>query len=339
MIGRPHRLDDGSGVRAGRRAGRARRRTVPGALLPVMALVLASCSSGDDGPDFDRDGPIFSGDSVWNQPIEADPVLDPQSPDMVSALLEDGGGIAQLYDYGIPVYEVDEDTPRVDVSCTETEWGPCPLEQEPLRIPDDAVPSAGSDGAMVVIDWSTGRVYDFWRAERLPSGDWTASWGTWASVDGDGVGGADGGSTGAGLNLLGGLIRLDEIEAGEIDHALALVSDKSCPEVYRYPAIKTDGHSSGLPCIPQGARVQLDPAIDVESIPGITPGEIAVAQALQSHGGYLRDSSKVAMGIAFEVPTGDRDPYPDVAGFPYDYYEMPHIPWSQLRVLASWDGR
>ena len=332
MVGRSSR-----GTRA-----RGRRLAAAPALLATVVLAASCTSSPDDGPRAGEAGVPFAADSPWNAPIDESPNLDEASDDMVSALLEDGGAVALLYDYGVPVYEVDGDTPAVEVECTQTGWGECPLESDPVPVPEGATPSAGSDGAMVVVDHATGRVYDFWQVRSTGSG-WEASWGTWTDIDGDGTGGeaggATGGATGAGVNLFAGLVRTDEIEEGRIEHALALVSDNSCPDVYRYPATKTDGHAEDLPCIPQGARVQLDPTIDVSAIPGITPGEVAVARALQEYGAYLRDSAEVAMGIAFEVPTDGDDPYPEVAGFPWDYYDMPHIPWQELRVLASWDGR
>ncbi|MGY1621441.1 hypothetical protein ACI789_04505 [Geodermatophilus sp. SYSU D00965] len=334
----------GTPIHSGRRSSRRRRTFGPTVL--AVAVLAAACTSEPVEPPPSTGGvedPAlpFAADSPWNSPIPEDPRLDQASDDMATALLEDGGAVALLYDYGVPVYEVDAGTPSVAVDCTQTGWGECPLETEPVRVPDGASPSAGSDGAMVVIDRATGRVYDFWQARQTGSG-WEASWGTWAGVDSDGIGGeaggATGGATGAGINLLAGLTRTAEIEEGRIPHALAIVSDKSCPEVYRYPATKTDGHADSLPCIPQGARIQLDPSIDVSAIPDITPGERAVARALQEYGAYVRDSSQVSMGIVFEVPTSGEDPYQEVAGFPWDYYDMPHIPWERIRVLASWDG-
>ena len=327
----------------GRRArpGGPRRAVVTAGVLAGL-LALCSCTSParEELPPTDDStrhaGPVFAADSPWNLPIPDDPGLDEDSADMVDALIEDGGAHALTHEFGVPVYEVDSSTPAVPVTCTE-EWGPCPLEEAPVRIPDEATPSPGSDGSLVVIDHAAGRVYDFWQAQQTSDGEWRTTWGTYAPFGGDGSG-EGGGATAAAVNLLAGLVRLEEIEAGQIDHALALVSDKSCPEVFRYPALKTDGHASVPPCIPQGARVQLDPSIDVESIPGITPGELAVARAMQTHGGYVRDSAGTAMGIVFEMPTGEADVYREVAEFPWDYYDMPHIPWDRMRVLADWDG-
>ena len=191
---------------------------------------------------------------------------------------------------------------------------------------------------MVVIDRKAGRVYDFWQAERVSESRWTTSWGTWAPLEDDEVGRESGGSTGAGINLLAGVVRTSEIRAGRIEHALAFASALSCRDVYRYPATKTDGKAPAELCVPQGARFRLDPSIDVTAIRGITPGEIAVAQALQTYGGYVRDSAESSLAVAFEAPRGDDDPYADIAGFPWDYYDMPHIPWERLQVLRQWDG-
>ena len=80
-----------------------------------------------------------------------------------------------------------------------------------------------------------------------------------------------------------------------------------------------------------------DPSIDVDSIPGITPGEKIVAHALQTYGAYCRDTAGAKLAFSFEDPAGKPNPYPEL-GFPWDYYDMPHIPWNHLRVLSSWSG-
>lgn len=286
-----------------------------------------------DAPIADSQEEFFGRDNPWNVPIPSDPVLDEDSDALVAALARERAGYALLYEHGLPVYESDAETPRYEIECTE-DWGPCGLEEGPVPVPAGARPSPG-DGAMVVIDRDSDRVFDFWLARRTAQGGWEAAWGTQTTVDGDGQGGA----TGAGIDLLAGLVRTYEIRAGRIDHALTFASDLSCPDVFRHPATKTDGSSTRRPCLPQGARVQLDPSIDVRRIPDITPGEIAVAEALQKYGAYLRDSGAAPMAYAFERPTDEADPYPVVAEFPWDYYGMPHIPWERLRVLRQWDGR
>ena len=298
-----------------------------------------SGSTGEPAPEpqtplaaFPGGGRPFAVSSPWNVPIPANPVLDPNSTAMAGYLGSEGKAYADLYEYGNPVWEATSSTPAYNVTCTE-EWGTCQLSAAPIPIPASAGASSGSDGSMVVIDWSTRTGYDFWRARKTSSG-WSAAWGTVFSIDGMGT---EGGATGAGVPLLAGIIRTYEIEQGYIDHALAFATDNACEGVLRYPASKTDGSSSQSDCTPEGARVQLNPSIDVDAIPGITPAERMIAHALQTYGAYAGNNGGAKMAFSFQNPVGEKNPYP-AAGLAWDYYDMPHIPWNQLRVLETWNG-
>lgn len=281
----------------------------------------------------------FASTSPFNVPVVAAPALDPDSAAMIARVSRAGLGHANLVEFGIPIYDATPDTSRKSVQCTITQWGPCPLADEsPRPIPANAEPGVGRDGAMVVIDRAADTADEYFQA--APDGTaWTTGWGTITSLSGSGW---DGGTTGAGASRLGGIIRVAEIQAGAIPHALVLESDTACAGSSRPPAVKTDGESSRPDCIPEGARLQLDPTIDVTTIPDITPGEVAVAQALQGYGGYLIDRADTSLAVGFEVapdatPTSPGAVYTQ-AGLAWDYYGMPHIPWDRLRVLQTWDG-
>lgn len=275
----------------------------------------------------------FHPSSPWNSPIPPAPALDPRSHAIVRHLSSGRHpAIANIGAYGVPVYEADASTPRYDVRC-DRPWGLCDLEREGVPIPLNAVPSGGSDAAMVVIDRSAGKVYEFWRAHRVGDG-WRTSWGGVADLHGEGTPGA---AVGAGVSRLAGVVRVEEIAAGEIGHALVFATDNACAERHRYPASKTDGSSQRWNCIPEGARIQLDPSIDVETLPGLTPGERVVARALQDYGAYAIDNGAARMAFIFEVPTDGSQVYRD-AGFEWDFFGLDAIPWSSLRVLSSWNG-
>jgi len=250
-------------------------------------------------------------------------------------LAGDGYGIANLSQYGVAVYETDGSAPTHRVDCTMA-WGPCDLEQQPVPIPDGAQPSSGSDGAMVVLDRSTGRSYDFWQARPSADGSWSTSWAGIADTNGDGYtpGAAQ---TGAGVPRIAGVVRTFEIEQGHIPHALAFSTTNACEGTFRYPASKTDGGSGRADCIPEGARIQLDPQVDVAAIPGIAPGELAVARALQTYGAYAMDNGGAKMAFIFETPSPGEDTY-TAAGLDHDFFRLQHIPWQNLRVLQQWDG-
>lgn len=97
-------------------------------------------------------------------------------------------------------------------------------------------------------------------------------------------------------------------------------------------------------------RIQLDPNLDIRSIPNITPGEIAIARALQKYGAYCGDKSDNGIGWGF---TGELDQTAHLtedgqvyigdtyfnAGFLWDYFQLNSFNWgAHLRVLKNWDG-
>lgn len=281
-------------------------------------------------------GRPFADSSPWNQPIGSNVEVDPNSAAMVAKLATGSQG-AGLYEFGTPVYFADSRTPKYQINCTEN-WGNCGLESESVPIPDNAQPAPGSDGQMVVIDLAANKSYEFWVYNKDKA---TTSWGGILPIDGDGRGTGENSAVGAGVSRLAGVVRTYEIEQGVIDHALVF-STEYClgPDGgtnFRFPATKTDGKYIGSDGIPEGARVQLDPAINVDAIAGISKGEKAVAKALQKYGAYAIDCGGAAMAFSFENPIGKNDPYP-AAGLVNDYFEMDKIPWDKLRVLKAWNS-
>ncbi|HEX2698786.1 MAG TPA: hypothetical protein VHM89_01100 [Acidimicrobiales bacterium] len=274
----------------------------------------------------------FAPTAAWNAVIADAPVLDPNSA-AIGGYFGANRAFADLYEFGVPIFDADSSTPRFDVQCTKP-WGTCQLSRQSVPIPSNAVPSPGSDGAMVVVDWQARTAYEFWQAVRLPAGGWTTSWGGVVSVDGSGTPGS---AVGAGVSRLAGVVRTAEIAQGRIDHALVFSTNNACRTTFRFPASKTDASSTRADCIPEGARIQLDPSIDVATLPGITAGERAVARALQVYGAYAIDVGGAAMAFIFENPAGEPDPY-GAAGLARDYFDMAHVPWGRLRVLRQWDG-
>lgn len=314
-----------------RRTGPQRRsRRAVALLLAVVTAVVAVLAglaiwSRDSGV-----GVPFAADSPWRQEIPADPEIDPDSAAMIAAVTARPEVNANLAEFAIPIYPVDADTPVHPVACT-AQWGICPFAGWPVPIPDGAAPHPGSDGAMVTVDESTGTSYEFWRAVRGEDG-WSASWGAVNSTRGSGWGGE---STGSGASRLGGVIRLSEIEAGVIPHALALQTNNACTS-FRPPALKSDGTSTRPDCLPEGIRLQLDPGLDLSRL-GLSPGELAVATAMQRYGGYIMDVAATPLSVSFELdrsaPPRELGEIYRAAGFRWDYDAMEKIPWDKLRVL------
>ena len=97
------------------------------------------------------------------------------------------------------------------------------------------------------------------------------------------------GAVAAGFAMLGGSVRPEEIAQGHIDHALALLTPATKSGYIACPATNTDGKSSNANAIPEGARVQLDPAFNVDP-QSWTAWEKTIAHALQTYGAYVVDT-------------------------------------------------
>lgn len=275
----------------------------------------------------------FAANSPWRQTISGDPPIDPNSEAMIAAVQPTPGLFANLVEFGVPIYKVSSDAPAYSVTCTAANWGVCPFAGWPVLIPGEAAPNSGSDGVMVTVDESSGTIFEFWRAVKKGDDQWSASWGAVNSLRGSGWGGA---STGSGASRLAGVIRIAEIAAGNIPHALALQSSDACTS-FRPPALKSDGTSVAGDCLPEGARLQLDPALDLSKL-GLSRGELAVATAMQRYGGYVMDVAATPLSVSFELDTSGEagslgDTY-KAAGFRWDYDAMERIPWDKLRVLT-----
>lgn len=299
--------------------------------LVVLGVLTAAVACNSPPPDGTAGSP-FDTTSPWRQPIPGDARVDPQSAAMIAAVQQEPALFANLIEFGIPIVAADSQTPTHPVSCTRPDWGICPFAGWPVPIPDGTEPNTGSDGVLVTVDESAGVIYEFWRAAH-DGEDWSTEFAAVNSLHGSGWGGA---ATGSGASRLGGVIRLAEIADGEIPHALALQSRNACP-TFRSPALKSDGTSTRPDCIPEGARLQLDPALDLQAL-NLQPGELTVARAMQRYGGYLMDVSGTSLSVSFEL---DRDAaagelgrtYTD-AGFRWDYDAMENVPWDKLRVLT-----
>jgi hypothetical protein len=304
---------------------------------------------------------VFPGASAFWEPIPTGPRIDPRSNEISAKLAEKGKArVAQLYQYGNPIVEADASTPRYQLTVRYQGdgpglWGYNDLASTTVPIPDGALPSSGTDGKLTIIDRSTRMVYDLWQMQRSGS-KWTVGWGGVYPMDGDGSSpnpayGTDGATwpaplsrgTGSGMATYLGTIRMAELAAGHISHAVSINTDIVCGPAqtgqFRWPATTTDGTITSGTCLPEGARVQLDPALDLSLIPGITQAELVLGRALQTYGGIVNDGGASRMGFSFETPQPNQaNPYP-AAGLAWDFYGLDRLPWTSLRVLAAWDGR
>jgi hypothetical protein len=316
---------------------RSRRRRLLALALSLSGV--AGCSGGFG--DSSRTAEPFAKADYLVTPIPSDAVIDPRSAQIVDQLTTDPNpAAALLVEYGIPIVEADVDTPVVSITCTAQRDEICGVESvAPIRIPEDAAPNTGTDGALVVVDTDAGRTYELWRAERVSASEWSVEWGSTNELDGDGI--TTSGGSGSGLSRLVGIVRIDELRNGAIDHAIAVSSSETCTSEWRDPAWSSDGRRDGPHCVPMGARLQLDPTIDLDGLE-LRPGERIVAEALQEYGAYVVDSGASLISVFFELepptPGNELGEVLTDLGFRWDYDPLDGIPWERLEMLQNWDG-
>ena len=308
------------------------RRIAP--VLAVLAgLVVAPAASA---------APPFAPDSFWNTPLAADAPLDPGSDAMVADLgrqLTQWAPYISTTSYSSPVYTVPSGQATVPVTLDSD--SPAPELRDAFAqvpIPAGAVPAVGTDGHMIIHQPSTDTMWELWRGDKQANG-WHASWGgkmkNVSTNPGFYTNPTNWGSTATSLPFLGGLIRMSELDAGHIDHALAMSIPEPRSGAFAFPAQRSDGISSSPDAIPEGARLRLDPALDLDSIQ-MAPIVRMVAEAAQRYGIVLRDKSgSISIEAEDPTPTGT-DPYWGTDGWFQGKSPatlMRAFPWEHLQIM------
>jgi hypothetical protein len=183
--------------------------------------------------------PMFPTDNPWNRDVSNDPV-DPNSTNYIDHILNNRNDdtdklhadFGEDQSYGIPYVVVPSNQPMVPITfgeaADESDPGPYP-------IPPDAPVEAGSDRHVLVLRQGECKLYELYDASYNGSG-WDAYSGAvfdlrsnalrplgWTSADA------------AGLPILPGLVRYDEVSAGAIRHALRFTVYRS-QRAYVLPA-------------------------------------------------------------------------------------------------------
>lgn len=237
--------------------------------------------------------PTFPADSWWHADVSDLPVhrrsdawLRHMSPK--SRLHPDFGDAfgAQRVPYGIPVTVVDGDHPRVTVRfqyASESDDVRYPLGPD-TRI--EGGRDSDGDRHAIVVDRSACRLYELWHARQV-DGRWRAGSGAvwdltshalrpagWTSADA------------AGLPILPGLLRLSEVRAGAVDHAIRFTTDVT-DRRYLWPARHQAGSVDDRRYPPMGARFRLKGSFDLS---GYRADTRVVLRAMQTHGLVLADN-------------------------------------------------
>ncbi len=239
-----------------------------------------------DGPTI-ANCPMFPANNVWNTPIDSLPIHE-MSDVWVESIgsteeihMDFGSGLWDGGIIGIPYNIVaGSATPKFEAVFyypEESDAGPYP-------IPDNPNIEYGSDHHILVVDTETCILYEIFDAS-FDGTNWNGGGGAiwdlnsnalrpdeWTSADA------------AGLPILPGLVRYDEILAGEIKHALRFTAEKTAG--YLWPGRHlTDDPQDGIP--PLGARFRLKADYDISGFP---PEMQVILQALKTYGMFLADN-------------------------------------------------
>lgn len=306
-------------------------------------------------PDFSSIS-LYNSNSPLNTRISDNMSVDQSSEQYIQKLIDVSGDneslIVQVGQYSATVFFADENTPRVDVDLpcgVSWEMGVSKLTDVP--IPDFAEPSNDVDGEdapieegicaeessqdnhMIIIDTVNGCEYDFWQT-RKESGNWVASWGNAIPLSDDGIYDHGLSTRGSGFAFLGGLIWPDELEDGEITHALVFSYPSTRSGGPVAPATDSDGITDDDLGLPEGALLRLDPNLDLSGL-GLSSTETTIATALQEYGMYLVDTGGDA-GVALyavDPSSVDGNPYDGLLA-DGDYPTLDNIPLEHLEVMA-----
>jgi len=113
------------------------------------------------------------------------------------------------------------------------------------------------------------------------------------------------GARACGFPLVAGLITVDEVREGSIEHALAIAYPHIRSRYYTPPAStaqSTTDQALGTRGVPCGGRIQLDPTLDLNAL-GLSASGKIVARALQKYGAYVGDFSGAVSLYADASPT------------------------------------
>jgi hypothetical protein len=271
---------------------------VRGAILILVAAVLAvsMLAPSSDGSRLPgaRACPVFPKNNHWNLRVDRLPVH-ANSDAIVRSIGVDetmhadfGSGLYEGGPIGIPFVTVGKRQPRVPVSFTyasESDRGPYPL---PPNARIEGGRDADGDRHVIVVDRARCRLYELFSAYPQDGGShWTAGSGaiwnlrsnrlrprSWTSADA------------AGLPILPGLARFNEVKRGRIDHALRFTAAQT-RRAFVYPArhFASDLTDPDLPAM--GQRLRLKRGYDIAGFPRQTR---IVLRALKRYGMILADN-------------------------------------------------
>jgi hypothetical protein len=236
---------------------------------------------------------LFPANNIWNRRVDDLP-LDDNSAAYVSTIgatatvhPDFGSGEWDGGPIGIPYTAVPSSQAAIEVTFYypgESDPGPYPI---PPDAPIEGGPASNGDRHVLVVKAQACVLYELYDAEPMGDGSWAAGSGAifdlssnalrpagWTSADA------------AGLPILPGLVRYDEVASGRIDHALRFTAPET-RAAYVWPARHLASEVSGSQYPPMGQRFRLKADFDIS---GFAPEVQVILTALKKYGMMLADN-------------------------------------------------
>ncbi|MEA2333197.1 MAG: hypothetical protein QOH58_3335 [Thermoleophilaceae bacterium] len=307
-------------------------RAIPSLLAAVALAVTPAAAQASSLPGAPH-CPIFPKSSHWNQRVDRLP-LHPRSAAIVRSIglgetmhADFGSGLWEGGPIGIPFVTVGSGQARVPVSfeyADESDRGRYPV---PANAPIEGGRGADGDRHVIVVDRVRCRLHELFAAYPQAGGArWTAGSGAtwnlrsnrlrprgWTSADA------------AGLPILPGLARYDEVKRGRIEHALRFTAERT-RRAYVYPArhFASELTDPDLPAM--GQRLRLRPGYDISRFPRQAR---IVLRALKRYGMILADNGSPWYVSGAPHPGWDNDQLHSlhrVPGSAFDVVDTSRLP-------------
>lgn len=298
----------------------------------------SACSGMSLGAEASFNGFVpFPGNNPWNEDISSAPV-DPNSSTIINYI---GASTTLHPDFdsigdGIPYIVVDSSvTPLVTMTLADSSQS----DLMPMPFPADAPIEGGSDHHVLVADRNTCWLYEVWEG-AYSGGQWSANnsavWDlqnynnriyTWTSADA------------AGLPILPGLVRYDEVSAGAINHALRFTVPNTWA-AFVSPATHWAQTNGGSP-IPMGMRIRLKASFDIS---GFSAENQVILTAMKTYGLILADNGSAIYVTGTADTRWDDDDLHNlttVVGSDFEVVQMPteidygNVPTGAAPVITS----
>ena len=228
-------------------------------------------------------------DNSWNRDISGDPV-DLNSANYIAHM---NGNTSFLHPdfgsnpaYGIPFVVVSGGQAKVPMAFDyedESDPGPYPF---PPDAPVEGGAASTGDRHVLVLDKDSGLLYETWDSHYVGPG-WRCGSGAifdlksnrlrpdyWTSADA------------AGLPILPGLVRYDEVAAGQVKHAIRFTV-QSTQRAFIHPATHYASSNTDPSAPPMGLRVRLKAGYDISRFAG--PAKV-ILTAMKKYGMILADN-------------------------------------------------